>query len=253
MDPLIGIFQRLRDLEHRVPAMMRPATVVDVDAETARLTCESEGLEQTDIPLLTTRAGEDMSYWLPSPGELGFLLSPSGDTANAVFLPAIFYDDFPVPEKNAAIVKRLFRGDIEEEIDTTIGKWKLKVKMNEMILDPILLYLLGVQIFSSGLTNLQSPMGPIFFAPVPPTETPSAPPPPPSGSEPDSDGNATKIPPQTNEDLEITAGTIDFTIPPLTVTGTAGPYPVTGQTAATPASLQFTADGVTLVIPAQDL
>ena len=62
------------------------ATVTAIDIETTRLTCESEGLIQANIPFFTARAGEDQTYWLPSIGELGFLFSPSGISANAVFL-----------------------------------------------------------------------------------------------------------------------------------------------------------------------
>ena len=105
MDRIQRLEQRVDDIERRESEQIRLATVVEVDAETALLTCESEDLVQTGIPFFTARAGEDMTYWLPSPGELGYLLSPSGDSANAAFLPGIFFNGFPIPEQNDKIAK----------------------------------------------------------------------------------------------------------------------------------------------------
>ena len=127
MDPIARLEKRMDDIERRQNDQIKLATVVEVDTETARLTCESENLVQSNIPFFTARAGEDMTYWLPSPGELGYLLSPSGDTANAVFLPGIFFADFPVPEQNERLVKRLFRDGTQEQIDTENSEYKITI------------------------------------------------------------------------------------------------------------------------------
>ena len=329
MDPISQLQQEVNILKRQVSEIIRLAQVTEINIENSTLTCESEGLIQADIPFFTFRAGEDQTYWLPSVGELGYLLSPSGNTGNAVFLPGIFYDTFPAADTNPAVAKRVYRDGQTETVDTeetqytyqigqdgtpkrvintekiedsfgtpkrliekdkiedsvganiskidgnetllerganklTIdasgsttetgtGTLKLKAGANELDVTPVLINLLGAHIFK-GLTTLMTSMGPAFFSPAP---TPPSAPAPPAGAAPDSDGNPTQVPETTKSDLSITAGTINFTIPSLTVTvtGTAGPYPIvaTAATVAFPAQLTFTGNGITLVIPATPL
>ena len=122
--------------------------------------------------------------------------------------------------------------------------------MAKIVLSAIVANIVGLNIHPTGITTIMSPMGPCFFAPVPP---PTSAPSPPAGSAPDSDGNVTQTPPATVTGIALQAGTFNFTIPPLIVTGTAGPYPVVGQTAATPVALSITGSGITLRFPSQSL
>ena len=83
--------------------------------------------------------------------------------------------------------------------------------------------LAGATLFTTGLTGFTCGVGPVMFAPVPvPPTPPTSPPAAPAGSEPDSDGNPTKVPPQTITGIAQGAGTFTFTIPSLVVTGIAG-------------------------------
>ena len=123
MDVISHLTKEIGLIRQQLSEMIRLATVTEVDAETARLTCESEELVQSDIPFFTLRAGEDMTYWLPSVGELGFLISPSGMTGNAVFLAAIFFDGFPAPDTNPKVSKRIYRDEQVEVIDTDGGSY----------------------------------------------------------------------------------------------------------------------------------
>ena len=308
---------RISELENRLMNLCRIGQVAVVDPMTAKVDVTfEEGLTVQGIPFLTMRAGEDQTYWLPSVGELGVMFCPSGDIANALFLPAIFYTDFPASDAmSGTVAKRIFRGDdphVEEEVDTDANSWKLssgdsdrfidsdKVEdkhtadnvnkidasetklsrgagsikidgsetaieraagvikamagMNTIELSAILANILGLHIYSTGLTTIMTAMGPGFFAPTP---SPPVAPAPPAGSNPDADGNATQVPETTKANLSITAGTINFTIPSLTVTvtGTAGPYPIvaTASSVPTPAQLNFTGNGITLVIPPEPL
>ena len=317
----------------RIMNICRIGQVAVVDPMTAKVDVTfEEGLTVQGIPFLTMRAGEDQTYWLPSVGELGVMFCPSGDIANALFLPAIFYTDFPASDAmSTTVAKRIFRGDdphVEEEVDTDANSYKLSsgdsdrfidsdkvedkhtadnvnkidasetklsrsagsikidgsetklerstnsikidgsettleraagaikalVGANTLEVSAILANILGAQIFASGVTTFMTAMGPAFFAPAP---SPPSPPAPPAGSNPDADGNATQVPETTKANLSITAGTINFTIPSLTVTvtGTAGPYPIvaTASSVPTPAQLNFTGNGITLVIPPEPL
>ena len=135
MDPISQLIKDVKSLKRQVSEMIRMATVTAIDIETSRLTCESEGLEQANIPFFTARAGEDQTYWLPSIGELGFLFSPSGISANAVFLPGIFFMDYPALEQSLTIAKRTFRDELEEEIDTELHSWKLSTGESERFVD----------------------------------------------------------------------------------------------------------------------
>ena len=135
MDPISQLQQDVRELQRQVSEIIRLAQVTEINIENSTLTCESEDLIQADIPFFTFRAGEDQTYWLPSIGELGYLLSPSGNTGNAVFLPGIFYDTFPPADMSVTKAKRIFRDELEEEIDTEAHSWKLSTGESERFVD----------------------------------------------------------------------------------------------------------------------
>ena len=61
-------------------------------------------LELKRRPIFIQRQGEDTSFWLPSEGECGLLLSPSGDVGNSIYLHGIGFDGYPVaPPKQEAV------------------------------------------------------------------------------------------------------------------------------------------------------
>lgn len=118
---------RVSELEKQMANVCRIAQVKKVHEDTALLDVTFEGLEIQQIPFLTQRAGEDKVYWLPSKDELGLLFSPSGDIANAFFLPGIFYNTFPAAESSLTTSKRIFRDGTTEEIDTDAHTYKLAI------------------------------------------------------------------------------------------------------------------------------
>ena len=278
---------RVSDLEKRLANVCRIAQVAAVDVANARLDISFEGNTIKGIPFLTMRAGADKTYWLPSVGELGTLLAPSGDLANAIFLPGIFYTDFPATDISETKSERIFRDGMKEEIDTdahsrkytsgnserfvdrdkiedkkgtsvntidnsetklerTAGKIKVVVGSNMNELTAILANIIGAQLFPTGITTLQSPVGPVMFAPAPsPVSAPS----PPAGSEPDGDGNVTKTPASTISGVSVRSGSsLSFTIPTIPVTTPAGP----GSTVPTLVTISPTGT-VTLQFPARSL
>ena len=127
MDPIAEIEQELKIIKQRLTEMQRFAKVIAIDPETARLTVVSEGLKQRNVPFFTMRAGEDQTYWMPSIGELGLLMAPCGLSANAIFMPAIFYTDYPPGDISLTTAKRIFRDGTVEEVDTENSHYKLTI------------------------------------------------------------------------------------------------------------------------------
>ena len=95
----------MTDLRRRIDNLLRIGTVSEVDLDRARVRVHygagrsGDGVEaQTALlPWMTTRAGADRTWWAPSVGEQVMILSPSGDLAAGVALPAIFSAAGPPP------------------------------------------------------------------------------------------------------------------------------------------------------------
>lgn len=129
------IIARLASLEKRLDNLSRIAQVAVVHEDRGLVDVTFEEHTLKEIPFMTMRAGEDMTYWLPSVGELGELRAPSGDLGNAFWIPGIYYNDFPNPEQNTAIAKRIFRDGMEEEIDTDAHSRKYSTGDSENFID----------------------------------------------------------------------------------------------------------------------
>lgn len=130
------IIARISELERRLANLCRLAKVTYVYRKTSDpdrigsdpgdtylgyVDVEFENAPLKRIPFLTMRHGEDKTFWLPSVGEIGLIFSPSGDLANAFFVPGAVYKDFPahIPEGlSFYLSKRVFRDGQVEEINT---------------------------------------------------------------------------------------------------------------------------------------
>lgn len=85
------------DLARRIENLIQLGTIAGVDLETARVTVQAGDLLTAPLPWLTVRAGDAKSWWAPSVGEQVLLLSPGGDPARGVVLPAVYSDANPAP------------------------------------------------------------------------------------------------------------------------------------------------------------
>ena len=88
------------ELARRLANVVRPGVVAEVDyrGELVRVKFAEEDAALTAwLPWLTSRAGCDASWWAPEIGEQVLLLSPSGDLANAVAMPALYSTSHPAP------------------------------------------------------------------------------------------------------------------------------------------------------------
>ncbi len=77
--------------------MIRVGVIAQLDEANARVIVRAGGLTTDWLPWLTMRAGEDRTWWAPEPGEQVLVLSPYGDPAQAVVLPAIYQEAHPAP------------------------------------------------------------------------------------------------------------------------------------------------------------
>ncbi len=86
------------DLARRLENLLMLGTVAAVDHAAARCRVQVGELLTTAVPWLVDRAGGARTWWAPSVGEQVLLLSPGGDPARAVVLPAIYCTAHPAPE-----------------------------------------------------------------------------------------------------------------------------------------------------------
>lgn len=270
---------RVASLEARLETLLQLAKVLRVDDAKNLVDIEVRGEPLKGLPYLTGRAGNNgKTYWMPEVGEVGLLLCPAGDVGNALFLPAMFLD---VPETDKNVMRRIFSNGVEEKwdgnddthvlrvgdterktekagkIEDTTGTAKLtllhsgtaKLEASESVqaeLTTILANIIGAHLFPSGITTLQSPVGPVMFAPAP---SPASAPALPEGSAPDDDGQVTQTPASTISGVSVqTVSTLNFTVPAISVTTPGG----AGTTVPTAISVAVTGT-LTLQFPARGL
>ena len=131
---------RLVELARRLANVIRPGVIAEVDyrGELVRVRFaeappplprgEGRGAGRAAItdwlPWMTSRAGGDASWWAPEVGEQVLLLSPSGDLANAVALPALYSTARPAPSNDPD--KRLVRYSDGAEIEYDRANHRLR-------------------------------------------------------------------------------------------------------------------------------
>ena len=98
------------ETERQLAGLIRIGVISALDDAGARVRVQCGGLTTDWLPWLTMRAGADRSWWAPEPGEQVVVLSPNGDTAQGVVLPALYSDALP-PPANARTVHRTTYAD----------------------------------------------------------------------------------------------------------------------------------------------
>ena len=88
---------RVTELERRLANTMRIGVVSAADYPAGRVRVKAGDLITGWLPWLTQRAGGDRSWHAPEIGEQVIILSPNGEPAQGVVLPAIYQNTYPAP------------------------------------------------------------------------------------------------------------------------------------------------------------
>ncbi len=88
----------LAEIARRLENMLRVGSVDAADYGRARVRIRCGQLVTGWLPWLTARAGHDVDWWAPDLGEQVLVLSPSGEMANGIVLPALYRGAVPAPE-----------------------------------------------------------------------------------------------------------------------------------------------------------
>lgn len=100
----------LVELQRRVANLIRIGAIETVDTTVARASVQIGTITTAALPWLTSRAGDDRTWWSPSVGEQVVVLSVGGDLAQGVILPAIYSNTAPAPA-NAGNIHRTTYAD----------------------------------------------------------------------------------------------------------------------------------------------
>jgi phage baseplate assembly protein V len=115
------------DIQRRLANIIRIGKIAELDSANARVKVEIGNILTAWLPWLTTRAGEDRSWWAPEPGEQVILLSPGGELTQAVVLPAIYQQNYPAPADSENIHRVIYQDGTTVEHDrenkTTKTTW----------------------------------------------------------------------------------------------------------------------------------
>lgn len=93
---------QLADLARRVANMIRTGRVADVDHAAARVRVQSGDILTGWLPWQTRRAGNTRTWDPPTVGEQVMILSPSGEPAAGMVMPALYCQDHPAPDARAS-------------------------------------------------------------------------------------------------------------------------------------------------------
>ena len=123
------ILKRLNELERRQSNMLRIGTVAEVDATAATVRVSIGALLTAPLPWLTQRAGANArSFAAPSVGEQVLVLSPSGELAQGVALPALFQDAFPAPAGAENLTRTIYPDGTVVTYDSDAHKFTADIK-----------------------------------------------------------------------------------------------------------------------------
>ena len=91
---------QLADLARRVANMIRTGRIAEVDHAAARVRVQSGDLLTEWLPWQTRRAGNTLTWCPPTVGEQVMILSPSGEPAAGMVIPALYCQDHPAPDNS---------------------------------------------------------------------------------------------------------------------------------------------------------
>ncbi|WP_444885978.1 phage baseplate assembly protein V [Microbulbifer sp. PSTR4-B] len=110
------LLQQFRELQRRFDNFLRLGTVVEIDHKKARARVQLGANRTGWLQWFAPAAGEGETEWRPpSKGEQVAVLSPGGDLASGLILPAIYSGQRPPNGDAAGLYRRTFaNGDVIE-------------------------------------------------------------------------------------------------------------------------------------------
>ncbi len=124
---------KLAELERRFNNLLRLGIIAEADYPAGKVRVSSGELLTTWIPWLTRRASNDTDWWAPEIGEQVLLLSPAGDPAQAVALPAVYQQAHPANGDRATMRRTDFADGGFVQYDRASGELAINVVGNANI------------------------------------------------------------------------------------------------------------------------
>lgn len=116
----------IAEIERRLSNLARIGTIAEADYGKALVRVRSDGFTTEWLPWITRRAGGDIDWWAPEPGEQVLVIAPSGLMEDAFVIPALYSNSRPEPEQSPdKHTVRYANGDIVTH-DRSNGSWLIQ-------------------------------------------------------------------------------------------------------------------------------
>jgi phage baseplate assembly protein V len=123
----------LIELQRRLFSLIQLGVIHSADYPNARVRVTLSGLTSGWLPWLTSRAGGDRSWWAPEVGEQVVVLSPSGELAQAMVLPALYQDAKAAPKNTETVHHVAYADGTIIEYDRAAHKLTVNVKGGDVL------------------------------------------------------------------------------------------------------------------------
>jgi len=108
---------RLAELERKLANLIKVGQIVDADYPKARVKVDLDSRQTGWLPWFTHRAGPNASWDAPERGEQVAVLSPDGNPANGLVLPALYQKKHPAPAQSEDITRTVYGDGLVVEHD----------------------------------------------------------------------------------------------------------------------------------------
>lgn len=123
------------ETERLLANLIRVGVVTALDAANARVQVRVGGLSTDWLPWITARAGATRTWSAPRTGEQVLVLSPYGDPAQGVVLPAIYQDDYPAPAASQDVEHVTFPDGSTVAYDSTSHQLTVNVGTGQVVVN----------------------------------------------------------------------------------------------------------------------
>lgn len=107
----------LGELQRMVSNLIRIGKIAALDEANARVRVSMAGLTTAWLPWVVHRAGGNRTWSAPEIGEQVVVLSPYGDPAQGIVMPALYQDDHPAPAASVDIERTEYADGTVAEYD----------------------------------------------------------------------------------------------------------------------------------------